>query len=283
MPVVSATATAVKDLIYDVGLHRGEDTAFYLAKGYRVVAFEANPALVRHCQMRFAEEIDGGRLTIVSGAVTDSTEPTVRFYQHPNSVWGTTNDAWALGRNDAAAPSSEVEVPAVNFAKHLQATGVPTYLKIDIEGADTLCLTTLHDFDARPDNVSIESEQRSWPALLGELDLLQALGYDQFAVVQQATIPGSQIKTHRIDDTPLTFQFGADASGGFGAEIAPWVDRQRAIALYRSVFRRYLLFGGDSVLRKSRLGRGLRGQAQKHLGVPLPGWYDTHARRSTAH
>ena len=31
------------DLIFDVGLHRGEDTEFYLKKGFRVVAFEANP------------------------------------------------------------------------------------------------------------------------------------------------------------------------------------------------------------------------------------------------
>ncbi len=48
------------DLVYDVGMHRGEDTAFYLAKGYRVVGFEANPELVEACQRRFAAEIGGG-------------------------------------------------------------------------------------------------------------------------------------------------------------------------------------------------------------------------------
>jgi 16S rRNA A1518/A1519 N6-dimethyltransferase RsmA/KsgA/DIM1 with predicted DNA glycosylase/AP lyase activity len=32
-----------KDLIYDVGMHHGEDTEFYLRKGFRVVAFEADP------------------------------------------------------------------------------------------------------------------------------------------------------------------------------------------------------------------------------------------------
>ena len=35
------------DLIYDVGMHNGADTAFYLAKGFRVVAVEANPELVQ--------------------------------------------------------------------------------------------------------------------------------------------------------------------------------------------------------------------------------------------
>ena len=33
-------------LIIDVGMHNGDDTAFYLAKGFEVVAVEANAALV---------------------------------------------------------------------------------------------------------------------------------------------------------------------------------------------------------------------------------------------
>jgi hypothetical protein len=33
------------DLIYDLGMHRGGDTQFYLEKGFRVVAVEANPGV----------------------------------------------------------------------------------------------------------------------------------------------------------------------------------------------------------------------------------------------
>lgn len=49
------------DLIYDVGLHRGEDTDYYLQKGFRVVAVEANPQLVDECTARFAREIADGK------------------------------------------------------------------------------------------------------------------------------------------------------------------------------------------------------------------------------
>ena len=28
------------DLIYDVGMHKGEDTEFYLSKGFRVIALK---------------------------------------------------------------------------------------------------------------------------------------------------------------------------------------------------------------------------------------------------
>ena len=66
----------VNDLVYDVGLHKGEDSAFYLAKGYRVVAFEANPDLTSMCRARFSSEILAERLTIVEGAITASPAPS---------------------------------------------------------------------------------------------------------------------------------------------------------------------------------------------------------------
>ena len=58
-----------KDLIYDVGLHNGDDTAYYLSKGYRVVAIEADPALVEQAHARFDKEIKRGRLTLLNVAI----------------------------------------------------------------------------------------------------------------------------------------------------------------------------------------------------------------------
>jgi hypothetical protein len=43
------------DLMYDVGFHRGEDTAFYLKKGFCVVAFEAHPRLAEKGRAMFAD------------------------------------------------------------------------------------------------------------------------------------------------------------------------------------------------------------------------------------
>jgi len=42
------------DLIYDVGVHQGEDTDFYLKKGFRVVGIEANAALCKSVGERSA-------------------------------------------------------------------------------------------------------------------------------------------------------------------------------------------------------------------------------------
>ncbi|MFT5604915.1 MAG: 16S rRNA A1518/A1519 N6-dimethyltransferase RsmA/KsgA/DIM1 with predicted DNA glycosylase, partial [Paracoccaceae bacterium] len=93
--------TAVKavgkndDLVYDVGMHQGEDSDFYLKKGFRVVGFEADPDLAAQCRRRFFGEIESGQLVVVEGAIVDKQalaggDKTIRFYKNIDvSVWGT--------------------------------------------------------------------------------------------------------------------------------------------------------------------------------------------------
>src|SRR5260370_36043560 len=82
----------VADLIYDVGLHKGEDTAFYLKKGFKVLGIEANPELVQHCQARFRNEVASGQLRIIEGAIAPESEgPTITFYKSSDSVLSTMN------------------------------------------------------------------------------------------------------------------------------------------------------------------------------------------------
>lgn len=55
--------TTVKnnDLIYDIGLHQGQDTDFYLRKGFRVIAFEANPENAAFCRKKFSQAIKANK------------------------------------------------------------------------------------------------------------------------------------------------------------------------------------------------------------------------------
>ena len=56
-------------LIYDVGMHNGDDTAYYLWRGFRVVAIEPNPELVATAANRFRREIEAGYLKILNVGV----------------------------------------------------------------------------------------------------------------------------------------------------------------------------------------------------------------------
>ena len=150
----------VEDLVFDVGVHRGEDTAHYLRKGFRVVGFEAHPEHVDACRKRFAAEIADGRVKILSGAITDGDRDTVTFYMQPRmSVWGTVLPSRA-DHNGVMGPSVEITVPAVDFARCLRDHGVPYYLKIDIEGSDILGLEALLDVQRRATSQSRTTRRR---------------------------------------------------------------------------------------------------------------------------
>jgi FkbM family methyltransferase len=269
----------VHDLIYDVGLHRGEDTAYYLRKGYRVVAFEANPDLVQHCRQRFATELCSGQLEIIEGAIADTNARSITFYEHPYmSVWGTTDTMW-VERN--ASNVTAIEVPVVRFRSHLERTGTPYFVKIDIEGADDICLSTLVAMNARPVFMSIEAEKVRFDRLQTQLTAMEQLGFDRFAAVQQADMNKHMIETRTRSGEPFTYRFEADSSGGFGCDIARWMSREELEHVYRPIFRRYRVLGDDALINRTQVGFRLRSRLARRLGRPLPGWYDTHAARSS--
>jgi len=96
----------------------------------------------------------------------------VPFYVNPASEWSTIRADWAQRNERLGSPSTgSLTVTALPFGDLLERHGVPHYLKIDIEGADLLCLEALDPAEP-PNYVSIESEKRSWPALVHEFDLL---------------------------------------------------------------------------------------------------------------
>ncbi len=271
--------SARDDLVFDVGLHMGEDTAFYLRKGFRVVAFEADPGLAAHCRARFDREIADGRLTIVEGAIASGDlGDTVTFYRSSLSVWGTTDPNWVERNRRAGERAEAVTLPRTDMDEAFARFGVPHYIKIDVEGVDTVVLEALLRQADRPTYLSIESAMDGWGALIGEFDLLERLGYRSFKLQQQETVPGTQLVTTDQRGNPLTHTFPDHASGPFGSDLpGPWRSRDEALKLYRRVFAGYRLLGQGAPLRALLGARGLR-VLSRIVHRPLPGWYDTHAR-----
>jgi FkbM family methyltransferase len=269
----------VPDLVFDVGFHRGEDTVYYLRKGFRVVAFEAHPALIDTARRELAGEIADGRLQIVSGAVTAKGQGSLTFYTHSRmSSWGTTEPRRA-GRNKVMGASVPVTVPAVEFAACLREYGVPHYLKIDIEASDMLCLEALFDVEPeqRPHYASIEGESETWSGVVRQFDTLERLGYTRFAIVQQATIGGRVGRITTRDGSIIPYCFKIDSSGPFGEDLAgPWLHRREALRRYRRVLLTLIVGHAFDWLPK---GLEIRYLASALAGRPLPGWFDIHAAR----
>jgi FkbM family methyltransferase len=288
------------DLIYDVGLHKGEDAEFYLRKGFRVVAFEADPDLIGSCRERLKEFVDNGQLTIVEGAIVGFDEikaghQTVRFYKNRDvSVWGTVSSDWAERNARLGTLSSVIEVNAINFADAIREHGVPYFMKIDIEGCDTVCLSALSGFEKRPTYISIESDKTSFENIEREIDLFSNLGYTSFQAVEQSKIHLSQPPHPAREGQFVAHRFERGSSGLFGSELeGRWKSRLEILRQYRFIRLGYVLVGDDGImLNKWRLrGAGLLNKVTHRLvslfvGLfthrAVPGWYDTHARHSCA-
>ncbi len=273
--------SARPNLIFDVGMHNGEDTNFYLKKGFNVVALEANPELIARCKQRFAAEIAANRLHIVEGAIAPAgSGDRIVFYKNKNnSVWGTIMTDWAERNARKGAASENIEVNCIDMANIFLTYGIPYYLKIDVEGVDRLVLNTLKEFTDRPTYVSIESEKVDFAELEAELNLLCDLGYKHFQPVQQKRIPGSKIVTHDLQGRAIEYVFEKDASGPVGEDLrTPWLGYDECRREYLRIFRNYRVFGDNASIRKIRGGPLVIRCLERGFGIALPGWYDTHAK-----
>ena len=266
------------DLIFDLGLHMGEDTALYLSKGFRVVAIEANPDLCSSAEQRFRGAIHDRRLTIVNKAI--ARQPGVAtFYRNlDKSVWGTIDREWAE-RNDRFGTRTEsLSVGATTMPDLLREFGVPYYLKVDIEGLDITAVEGLATIASRPRYVSIESDKDSFKALRREIQTFTDLGYEWFKVVNQRYVQ-KQIPPHPALEGKFSDHKLEEGSSGLFGEEAPgkWLTAEQTIEAYKPIFLRYAMTGDERFIRNRPIRRLL-----KELGFRAD-WYDTHAKLGARH
>ncbi len=177
-------------LIVDVGMHKGEDTAFYLKKGFNVIAIDADPKLVKENQIKFKNQIDSGQLLILNNAISDKEE-IISFNISEQSLW---NSLKSEISNRHSLLKDTILVQAKTLGSIFNEYGVPVYCKIDIEGYDAICLKTLANNSELPSYISVESEcaddfnKLSDDQALETLLELKNLGYTKFQLIDQKTL-----------------------------------------------------------------------------------------------
>lgn len=167
--------TLQDDLIYDVGMHNGNDTAFYLACGYRVVAIEADPTLAEAGRKRFQKEMASGQLTILNVGIGEQPG-TATFWI--NEVQSTLNSFIREITAQYGEPHHPITIQCRRLDDILREHGTPHYMKIDIEGHDIVCCEQLTP-QTRPRFISVEMSR------IELLLKLRDLGYDRFKIITQ--------------------------------------------------------------------------------------------------
>lgn len=261
------------DLIFDIGVHAGEDSRFYLSKGFRVVGVEANPDLCESLRHTFRDAIAAGRFILIEAAIAE-TEGNGTFYRFAKSEWGTTSAEWAERNKGMGLEYHMYEVRLVTPETLYAEYGIPYYMKIDIEGADMLCVDGLRDFATKPRFISVESEKHDFSKFERELRRIADLGYKDFQIVQQQLVPFQRVPNPPREGRVIHHRFSLGSSGLFGRDLPEdhWKDADSILRKYRRIVRKHQAFG-DYALGRSRLSRNLL----RAVGL-YPGWHDLHAR-----
>lgn len=228
--------------IFDVGFYDGMDTEYYLRKGAKVIAFEANPTLVDAGKIRFPKEIEEGRLLINNVGIADKEGINDFFVNKINLEWSTFYHQAAINWGDDKYYI--IRVPCITPKTLFDEYGIPEYLKVDIEGYDIFIGQHLKELKNKPRYVSFEASNRS---LIRELLLA---GYDSFKIVDQGK---SALQTDIIDGK--LYHFPAGSTGRLG-DAAPgeWL-------CFENIMYLYFRFEGDMF----------------SSSLPAGSWWDIHA------
>lgn len=237
------------DLIFDLGANHGEDTEFYLAKGFRVVAVEANPIIHASLAARLAAPIAAGRLVLLNLGIWEAPGTLTFYANDDNDHWSSFDAAYGTRQGTRYRT---IPVPCRTMPELVAGHGLPHYMKIDIEGADRFVVAQLGALPGLPDYVSVEEYG------VAAMDGLAAAGFGRFQCLPQNdkswAVPPDPAREGRFAPRVST---GKD-SGLFGAELpGPWLPAAAA--------------------RTDYLAR-IRDESWTYRGPPHE-WWDIHAAR----
>lgn len=264
-------------------MHKGEDTEFYLSRGYSVVGVEANPHLVDFLQNKFRSELRNGRLTLVAKALSDRPGKIQFGIADKSSIWGTASNVFMKRNRELGIECDVVEVETIQFDELIQTWEIPYYVKIDIEGMDMLCIKGLLTAAHKPRFVSLESAVTSpiaaFDDAFDEIAHLWVIGYRHFKYVDQASLKKLNGMLLDKEGPVMRYEYREHSSGPFGEESpGGWLSAEAALRKMKSLitYQTMLGMGGrhhDKLL--SKIGRRLR----RHLKrLDSHSWYDLHAR-----
>ena len=196
-------------LIVDLGVSEGNDTAYYLAKGFRVIAVEADPGQFRALGDRFANHIASGALKLFNFAASDTFGATIEIFVHRvhQGVSGIAK------RGEVADDYTVHVVTTIDWRTLLAQSGVPRYLKIDIEGNEVAFLKGFLECGGRPEFISVECHQ------IRPVEMLYEAGYRRFRLVDQNPAGGFKLAPRQLEGLSLEAADFTHGTGPFGLDI----------------------------------------------------------------
>ncbi len=218
------------NLIFDLGFHNGDDTDFYLKKGFNVIAIEANPDLVSEGIKGLQKYIDEKRLVLINKAVSDKAG-MINFYIHPTkSDWSSCDQNMA---ESDGSKSKVVSVETVSLIDLCKEFGTPRYVKVDTEGCEVMIAKQLSNLENKPQFISFETSKQSYTEIFSWLYVAE---YKKFQLVNQLNNPGRKPEETQtvFEGKKIDYQFTKYSSGFFGNDLPndKWLSYEESLTRY---------------------------------------------------
>lgn len=224
MELTNSKAEKKQGLVFDIGANDGADCEYYLKKGMRVVAVEANEELAIRLESLFSRAISERKLSVVNAAISDAQGEVDFYINQTNSLVSSLDENWAR-RDDNNL--RKIKVRTITIQELVKKYGVPFYIKIDIEGADMQAIKQLTETKELPKYLSVEDCRHGYVYLAA----MKKLGYQKFQLSNQYDV-GKSI------DKKIMHKFKLGDSGKFGADLeGSWLPYLEFMQVYEATVR----------------------------------------------
>lgn len=234
--------------IIDVGMNDGKDAEYYSKRGFRVIAYEANPALADEGGQRLREL--GYDVEVRNKAISDQQGELNFYVNHFNHRWSSLDPK--LGKRRKGA--DEIRVMSCDLRTELHEICERIhYVKIDIEGFDYIALQQVLELPHLPPYISVEN---------GRVEMVEALvraGFTRFKYSNQKYVPTQRIPNNSSHGHKCNHEFIYSSSGLFGEDISGrWFTAEETVQVSKC-----LMYG--------------RSNAPDNLWAACVGHFDLHA------